>query len=33
MVSKLSRVYTDELEITIFKNEVIGDCCENILEV
>jgi len=33
MCAKLSRLYTDDLQITIYKNEVIGDCCENTLHI
>jgi len=33
MKTSLSRVYTNELTVTVEKNEVVGDCCENVLNV
>jgi len=29
----LSRVYENQLDITVTKNEVVGECCENELNI
>jgi len=33
MCSTLARNYTNDLNITIYKNEVVGDCCANVLHI
>lgn len=33
MKAALSRLYKDTLKLTVYKNKVIGECCENKLKI